>query len=190
MSAFSWFWDLLAYFGWHRKSAKILFLGLDNAGKTTLLHMLKDDVLVQHTPTMQPNMEELTIGNMQFQAWDLGGHQQARVIWESYFAEVDALVFIVDGTDVERFPEAAEQLQKLLMIEELREVPFLVLGNKIDLSACVSEQALRSYLGLNVTSGQHDGSRIAGVRPMELFMCSVVRRFGYHEAFSWLNRYL
>jgi len=188
MFVVNWFSGLLGFLGLWPKNAKILFLGLDNAGKTTMLHMLKDSKLSSHQPTNHPNMEELQIGGIKFQAHDLGGHRSARRLWSDYLAGVDAIVYMIDAFDRDRFAEAKTELDGLLSGEQLANCPFLILGNKIDLPHAASEEELRHALAIDTTG--KNGKPTGGIRPIEIWMCSVVKKFGYGEGFKWLGNYI
>lgn len=136
-------------------------------------------------------MEELTIGNIKFRTFDLGGHTVARKVWSEYFQQVDAVVYMVDTVDRERFSESKAELDGLLGTEGLTDVPFLILANKIDVPQAASEEEVRGALGLhNMTTGKGTVAVTSGVRPIEIFCCSVVKRMGYKEGFQWLSQYI
>jgi GTP-binding protein SAR1 len=137
-------------------------------------------------------LQELSIGQIKFKAFDLGGHEVARRVWKDYYAKVDAIVFLVDAVDKERFLESKKELDSLLSDDSLGQVPFLILGNKIDVGHASSEEELRHCLGLtNYTTGKGKVNLDAtNMRPIEVYMCSVVRRQGYGEGFRWLAQYI
>ena len=96
----------------------------------------------------------------------------------------------MDAHDRDRFPEAKKELDGLLSSEDLADVPFLILGNKIDLGRAASEDELRIQLGLHQNTTGKGKVPLSGIRPIEIYMCSVVRRSGYGEGFRWLSNYI
>ncbi|XP_054623379.1 GTP-binding protein SAR1b isoform X2 [Dunckerocampus dactyliophorus] len=184
--------NVLKFLGLYKKTGKLVFLGLDNAGKTTLLHMLKDDRLCQHVPTLHPTSEELTICGMTFTTFDLGGHVQARRMWKNYLPAVNAVVFVVDCADHDRLEESKMELDALLADDTIANMPVMVLGNKIDRPEAISECSLRGALALDmqVTGKESVIPKDDSARPLEVFMCSVLKRQGYGEGFRWLSQYI
>lgn len=179
---YNWFKDILVYLGMSHKSGKILFLGLDNAGKSTLFHLLKTGRVVQCAPTQHSSSDELVVGSVKFRTFDLGGHDTARQIWKQYFTAVDGIIFLIDSADRSRFPEVAEELRNLISDPDLAKVPFAILGNKIDIPGSASQDELRISLGLHAYATYK--------RDLEVFMCSVAKRSGYPEAFRWISQFL
>ena len=186
----NWLYSTLGYLGLHKKNAKLVFLGLDNAGKSTLLQMLKDDRMGQLEPTVHPQSEELVMGNIRFRTFDLGGHEIARRIWRDYLGQVDAIVFMVDAADKERFGLARHELSELMQSEELQNTPFVIFGNKIDIPDAASEADLRAALGLEAYDMYPQGKNTDGVRPVGVFMCTVAKRSGYADGFKWIGQFL
>ena len=113
-------------------------------------------------------------------------------VWKDYFPAVDAIVFLIDACDRGRFSESKAELDSLLTDEQLSNCPVLVLGNKIDRPGAASEDELRQIFGLygqTTGKGKVPRSELHG-RPLELFMCSVLKRQGYGEGFRWIAQYL
>lgn len=182
-----WVRWILSWFGLDslvELDATLLLVGLDNAGKTTILNLLKYDRLAAHAPTMHPTMEEMTVQGINFKAWDLGGHEQARRVWKEYYATADGIVFVCDTTDRERFAEARQQLNHVLIDENVHDVPILVLGNKIDVGGAATEGELREALNLARDQPSTDTTIRQHIRPIDVFMCSAKERYGFKEAFE------
>ena len=117
----------------------------------------------------------MTIGNIRFNSYDLGGHLQARKTWKEYCGQLDGIIFMVDAADRDRIQEAKRELDSLLEMPELGNVPFVVFGNKIDRKDSFKEDEMREHLGLHFhqTYGKDPKHKNPGARPIEVFMCSV-----------------
>lgn len=117
------------------KPVSILFLGIDNAGKTTLLNKLKNETTGTFAPTHHSNKAEVEIGRMKVVIIDLGGHEVARMAWKDYFFGCNGIVFIVDVADTERYDDVRRAFEMVRNIEaplNEQKPPVAVLFNKID----------------------------------------------------------
>ena len=76
---------------------RILMVGLDAAGKTTILYQLKIGEIVKTTPTIGFNVETLDYKNRNFTVWDVGGTDKIRALWKHYYQNTDGLIFVVDS---------------------------------------------------------------------------------------------
>ncbi|XP_073429009.1 uncharacterized protein [Dendrobates tinctorius] len=129
--------------------ARIVLLGLDGAGKTTILYRLKLNETVSTIPTIGFNVETVEpIRNITFIMWDMGSQGKVRPLWKHYLTNTDGLVFVVDSADPERFEEAREELITILESDEMRGVPFMVMANKQDLPGAQKPMELAEKLGL------------------------------------------
>ena len=132
-----------------KSEARILMLGLDAAGKTTILYKLKLNETVSSIPTIGFNVETVTpVKNVTFTVWDVGGQDKIRPLWKHYFHNTEGLVYVVDSADKERFLEAKDELYWILDSEEMRGVPILVLANKQDLPTAHKTSEVAQKLGL------------------------------------------
>lgn len=94
----------------------VLLLGLDNAGKTTLLSQIKalyqpraDGAPASNpgktVPTVGQNVATVSLPDMNLKIWDVGGQISMRGLWQSYYSSCHAVIFVVDSTDVGQDPD-------------------------------------------------------------------------------------
>ena len=125
---------IIEFFTKSRNNFKIIILGMQNAGKTTILYRLSLGQLVKTTPTIGSNVEELIYNNVRFQAWDLGGQESTRSVWDVYYMNTDAVVYVIDSQDDEYFEESKSQFHKLILNPNLKNATILIFANKQDLA--------------------------------------------------------
>jgi len=139
------------FFG--KKEMRILMLGLDAAGKTTILYKLKLGEVVSSVPTIGFNVETVEYKNIKFTVWDVGGQTKIRLLWRHYFQNTQGLIFVVDSSDKERIDVAKEELHKMLGEEELRDACILVFANKQDMGV-MSVAEVTEKMGLHTIRGK------------------------------------
>ncbi|XP_047490289.1 ADP-ribosylation factor-like [Penaeus chinensis] len=159
------------------RSCRILMVGLDAAGKTTILYKLKLGEVVSTIPTIGFNVETVEYKNISFTVWDVGGQVKLRPLWRHYYQNTTAVVYVVDSSDSERLREAKEELEAILENEEVAGVPLLVIANKQDLPRALSVQQVSEGLDLR----RHN-------RPWHVQPTCAITSEGVYEALDWLAR--
>ena len=131
------------------KEMRILMVGLDAAGKTTILYKLKLGEIVTTIPTIGFNVETVEYKNISFTVWDVGGQDKIRPLWRHYFQNTQGVIFVVDSNDRDRIGEAAEELQRIVNEDELNDALILVFANKQDLPNSMNAAEITEKLGLH-----------------------------------------
>ena len=133
---------------------RILMLGLDEGGKTTILYQLKIGEVVKTIPTIGFNAESFEYKGLNLTLWDFGGIDKIRVLWKHYYKDTNVIIFVVDSNDKHRIDEATRELKNVLNEEELIDCPILVLANKQDLRSSVSHEEITEKLGMKQLKGR------------------------------------
>ena len=162
------------------KEARILVLGLDNAGKTTILYRLQVGTVVSTIPTIGFNVETVTYKNIKFQVWDLGGQTSIRPYWRCYYPNTQAIIYVVDSSDVERVGTSRQEFHAILEEEELADAVILVYANKQDLPGALSDAQITEGLGLAEIKD----------RQWAIFKTSAIKGEGLWEGMEWLSNTL
>lgn len=161
------------------KKAKILILGLDAAGKTTLTKYVNTGAfLAGLTPTIGQNIDTINFEGWDITTIDVAGQEQFRFLWDIHYPGCSAVIFVIDAADIERLPEARDILKiHLINNPMLENVPALIIANKQDLPAAVQAPLLIQLLNLHLDMKD---------RTFAVFDCSALTGKGVYEAFSWL----
>ncbi|KAG8713653.1 ADP-ribosylation factor-like protein 2 [Ceratobasidium sp. 394] len=130
------------------REMRILFLGLDNAGKTTILKRLKGQDVMSTSPTLGFEISTLTHGKYLLNIWDVGGQRTLRPYWRNYFEQTDVLVWVVDSGDRLRMDDCREELHALLQEQRLAGASLLVFANKQDITGSMTDAEIKKALDL------------------------------------------
>eukprot|EP01133_Synstelium_polycarpum_P016939 gene16939-20151_t len=170
-------WDLDSVV---KEMARILMIGLDGAGKTTILYKFKLGEVVSTLPTIGFNVESVDYKNISFNVWDVGGQYKIRTLWRHYYTNSSAIIFVIDSTDRERIDEVREEVEKILSEDTLRGTALLMLCNKQDASDAMTIAEISDKLNMHA------------VRDRKWYMqpTMALRGEGIYEGLDWLSNTL
>mmetsp|Transcript_84434 Transcript_84434/g.176725 ORF Transcript_84434/g.176725 Transcript_84434/m.176725 type:complete len:209 (+) Transcript_84434:149-775(+) len=158
------------------ENRKIVIVGLNNAGKTTILYKLHLGQVILTQPTIGSNVEEVKHSNITFQVWDLGGQEKLRAGWATYFQDTDAVIFVVDSNDQENMVLAKMELFNVVLQEDLKHACLLVLANKQDIAGCKTAAEIAQDLSLQ-TLRTHE---------WQIQSCCALTGEGLQEGLEWI----
>ncbi|KAJ1985814.1 ADP-ribosylation factor-like protein 2 [Dimargaris cristalligena] len=158
------------------KEMRILMLGLDNAGKTTILKKINGEPIDTISPTLGFNIKTLVHGAYKLNVWDIGGQKSLRSYWRNYFEQTDGLVWVVDAVDHLRLPDCHQELAGLLKEEKLAGASLLVLANKQDIQGALSTAEIIDRLRLRDITTHH----------WSVLPCSAVTGENLLEGMDWI----
>ena len=157
---------------------RILMVGLDGAGKTTILYKMKLGEIVTPIPTIGFNVEEVNYKNISFQIYDVGGQDRIRQLWRHYFNNTQGIIFVVDSNDRDRIEIARDELQRLAGDEELKDSVILVFANKQDIPGAMTTPEVSDRLGLAELKN----------RKWYIQSACALREMGLYEGMDWLSK--
>ena len=159
------------------KEMRILMVGLDNAGKTTILRKFNGEDVHTIAPTLGFNIKTLEFRGYKLNVWDVGGQKTIRSYWRNYFEQTDAIVWVVDSADKRRLEVCRDELHQLLDQEKLAGASLLIFANKQDLAGSLSSDEISNVLQL--------GSDKFTSRHWQIHPCSAMTGSGLVEGISW-----
>lgn len=163
-----------------KQQIRVLLVGLDAAGKTTLLYHLIGNQSAT-IPTIGFNVETVHFPPIEFVVWDVSGQDKLRTFWRHYYHGTSGLIFVVDTNDRQRLELVRQELEGILQEEELQEAVVLILANKIDLPNSASNDDLNNILNLSALSTH---------RPIHIQRCQATNGTGVREGLTWLAQQL
>jgi ADP-ribosylation factor-like protein 2 len=156
-----------------------LILGLDSAGKTTILRKFCGEATDKIEPTLGFNIKTLEHAGYSLNLWDVGGQKSIRAYWRNYFESTDGLIWVVDSADRMRLELCRDELLALLQQEKLAGASLLIFANKQDIEGALSADEIRRVLGL-------DAHRSFENRHWSIQSCSAVTGAGLVEGIDWI----
>eukprot|EP01116_Phalansterium_solitarium_P005298 TRINITY_DN1682_c0_g1_i1.p1 TRINITY_DN1682_c0_g1~~TRINITY_DN1682_c0_g1_i1.p1 ORF type:complete len:205 (+),score=52.90 TRINITY_DN1682_c0_g1_i1:57-617(+) len=160
------------------KEMRLLMLGLDNAGKTTILKKFNGEDIDEISPTLGFNIKTLEYNSFKLNVWDVGGQKSLRSYWRNYFEENDGVVWVVDSADRRRLEDCRAELQQLLKEEKLAGASLLIFANKQDVEGALTAEQIVDVLDLRGSIGVN--------RHWNIVACSAYTGAGLLEGVDWI----